>query len=227
MYKSNRSYRYQSKRKYAKKAYKPRGTYSKYEPTWGQVAQKALSGVKYLTGLINAEVKNIDDSQINIQSDYNGVIVNTINAPAQGDAYNQRSGDSIKCKTLTIRGEIKQQGTVQEETRIIIFLDKENKISTVAQLLSTVGSVNGVFSDKNNDYRYVTRVLFDQTLMVTTNDPIVTFKQVIPLEWHTHFAAGTTTVINNALKVAFITQQSVSANSSYLNYLSRLSYMDN
>lgn len=186
-------------------------------------AQKALKMAKYVAGLVNAESKYFETSSTGDTANFNGTIFN-IFQPAQGTAVNQRSGDSVKMKNLTFRGQLVIGGT-NELVRIIIFIDKENSISGANTLIQGTGTTIAVLGNKIQDNKYDSRILWDKTFnMTSANTPMKEFKIKLKLDSHVNFNAGTTTVANGALKMALIGQ---SAGGSLLRYDTYVSYLDN
>lgn len=217
------------KKRYSKKRFnkkkRPSTWYSRASSV-ASTAYKALTMASMVKRLVNAESKFFETATSNQQSDFSGAILQTLNNPAQGNTVNQREGDSIKNKNLTIRGEISRNG-VDEEFRLVIFLDKENTITTWAQLFGNQGALYSVFAAKNDDNKYDSKILHDRIYKITANQPIATIVKTIPLNFHTHFNAGSTNINDNAVKIAICSQQGTTANSSKFTYIARVTYLDN
>lgn len=199
---------------------------------WGNTAMKALSIARRVAGLVNAEAKDYYTNQSYFSADYNGTIVSLNGGITQGVADGQRTGDSIKMKELTIRGAVKVDTTVPggvDVGRLIIYIDKQNDITSGGNLLNTVGSAASVFSPKNDDKYYDTKIIFDRKFnMTTVQNTQFTFSKVIRLNKHVKYNNTTNAIENNALKLLWITQQpAAGAHGSQLMYDTKLSFMDN
>lgn len=228
-YKSNSNYNsnYNSRyNRYPKKRYNRYTKVNNQEDqnSYMNIASQALKTAKWVANLVNAEYKFYDDIVTGAVTNYNGSLVSSLMTIPQDVTANGRTGDSIKLKNLTWRFEIKQ-GSHEEVIRIILFNDKQDEISGVNQLLQTVGTSMGVYSPKNEDNKYNTKILFDKDFKVTNEYPITKIEEVIRLNFHADYVAGTTTVSNNVLKVAII-GQNVSNGATYSHY-TRLTYLDN
>lgn len=220
-YKSSGTRRSGSRRKYSRRS-GGGGT------NWMSMAKTALKTAKYVAALVNAESK-YDQTVITggVCDDTTGSIQLICNPP-QGTAANARSGDSIKMQTLTLRGNFDASTAVSPNAtfRIMVVLDKENAITTLAQLLQVTGGANTPFSPKNEDTKYDSKVLWDQHFVTGTAYPTKAFERVIHIGEHVHFTAGTTTITNNALKV-FVMSNIPLVSAPLVNYIARVTYLDN
>lgn len=191
----------------------------------GSTANWMLKKVKQLADAVNIEYKEYE-VQSNPTPDYNGSILNLC-SPAQGSANNQRIGDSLKMQTLTVRGKVIAGPVLAETVRIIIFNDKQNQITTGAQLLDNAGTVYAPISGKNEDNKYRSQVLFDRVFNVAPGyRPIIDFEAVIPIDLHTHFTAGTTTATDNMLKNCVISGLVSGTATATVLWCSYVSYTD-
>jgi len=204
-----------------RKTYKKKGFLEKALP----VAQKALKVAKFVAGIINAEFKYNLASASLVTPTWNGTVT-SLCLPSQGSGADQRTGDSIKLKDFVIRGVIDFNALgVPEMVRVVIFIDKQNAITTGAQFFQTVGVYLATESEKNEDNKYETKTLFDRTFMVSNYKPQTKFKYAMPIGYHTHFTKGTTAISNNALKMCYISQNPT--NSAKISYIVRTGYVDN
>lgn len=212
------------KRRASKKMYRKKRSYRKKKTNWGNLAYKAFKTAKWVAGLVNAESKYYEATAIATASTYTGALI-PLCYPAQGVGASQREGDSIKLKNLTIRGEFVFNGTNAENTRLIIFNDKENASTTAGDILEYTGSAVSVYSGKNPNLRFDTKILYDKTFTLDSSNPIRRFDIVLKCGWHTNFAAGTTTIENNSLKLLFIGQQAAAG--ATLSFIAKTTYIDN
>ena len=209
---------YGRRKPYKKRYVKNRGT------NWAGLARKAFKTAKWVAGLVNAEYKFFEVNTSPTAVDYNGGIY-ALCYPAQGVTAETRNGDSIKIKNLTLRGQFSQNSTTTETVRMIIFIDKENETVAGSDLLEITGSSQGVFSPKNPNLRFDSKILLDKTYIINSNSPIKKFDLTLKIGVHTNFIATTTNASNNALKLLVI-GQNASAGSKFQFY-SRCTYLDN
>jgi len=213
---------------YKKKSYpRKRRVYrkkSRGSTNWIGMAKKAYKTAKWVAGLVNSEYKYYEATQATqAVIDYNGQIFNLCD-PAQGDGATQRNGDSIKMKTLTLRGDIAYNGTTPETVRMIIFNDKESSVTAGSDILESTGVQTAPYSGKNPNYKYDTKILYDKTYVIDNQIPLRKFDIVLKVPNHVNFLATTTTIVNNALKLMFIGQ---TTNGSLFRFISKTTYVDN
>lgn len=116
------------------------------------LAQKALSAVNYIRGMINCEKKYFTVNSANTV-DQNGIVV-PLSQIDMGSGNNQRNGYSILLRSIYAQLEFKLDPSGTNATvRCIIIMDTENTgtVPTVSQLLQTVGSINAVTSPINTE----------------------------------------------------------------------------
>jgi len=217
--------RYNNKRRFRKRQV-AMSNVARFVRKGAKTALYAYSAYKLahrLADKINPEYKEFRVQQ-NPTPDYNGA-VSLINNMPQGTAQAQRVGDSVKMQTLTLRGIVSAGATLAETVRVIVFLDKENLITTGAQMLDNAGGGYAVISSKQEDNKYQTRILFDRVFHVSPGyRPKQSFTAVIPINIHTHFTAGTTTIKDGALRILSIGQ--LAAPTATVLWQSYLSYTD-
>ena len=113
-----------------------------------------------------------------------------------------------------------------EACRLIVFIDKESLITAGTFLLQTTGTYSSVYSEKNENNRYLTKVLYDRTFVVNNADTQQRqFKIYLKIKSPYPFLATTNQVRNNEIKIAFFTQSPT--NGSQISFISRFSYIDN
>ena len=190
------------------------------------LAKTAFKTAKFIAGIVNTEYKYFDIGAGLTASTWNGAIV-TLCQPAQGVTASQRTGDSIKIRNLTFRGEFSQNplGIATEVARMIIFFDKQNVINTVSQYLQYTGLYGAVYSQKNENTKYETKTLLDRTYVINSTYQQRKFDIVLRIDQHCNFQAGTTTIDTGALKVLYISQAPI--NGPLFSYNSRCTYIDN
>ena len=193
--------------------------------TKGSTANWMLKKVKQLADAVNIEYKEFE-LQSNPTPDYNGVLVNLC-APPQGIGFNERVGDGLKMQTLTFRGKIIAGPTLAETIRVIVFNDKQNQIVLGSQFIDNVGGPYAVLGAKNEATKYNTQVLWDRTFNVSPGyRPIIDFEGVIPIDLHTKFTPGQTSITTNSLKLFAISGLASAQATASVLWCSYVSYTD-
>jgi len=209
------------KRRVAKNAFK----YGAKAAYYGSVGYELYRDVKKLKDMVNVEYKEITWANTGTAVTYNGNN-DPLSVIPQGVANAQRTGDSVKLQTLTLRGAVNLNAAGQEGlVRMIILNDKNNIISTPATLLTDVGTSLAPFGLKVEENKYETKMLYDRTFKVSNQNPITPFKVVLPLNFHTNFVAGTTGVSTGMLRLIFVSN--ILINPPSVSYKVQLSYTDN
>lgn len=195
---------------------------------YGSVALKAYKMARRLMDSTNIEYKELQTLSSSQTPPYSGTIY-TLNTVAQGDDFNQRIGDSIKCQNLTLRGKIlpPPSSNAAEFIRLTIFWDKQNVITTGGQLWNNAGGTLAPFSQKTEDTKYQSKVLYDRTwkLIPNTDNDAQQFTVVLPINMHTHYSGNTTTIKDGALKMCLISDQTTAVH--LVSFDSIVSYTDN
>jgi len=191
----------------------------------GSTANWVVGKVRQLADAVNIEYKEFEINS-NPTPDYGGSVA-VLCAPTQGVGFTSRVGDSIKMQTLTLRGKVIAGPTLAETVRIIVFNDKQNVITTGTDLLDNPGTPYVVLAGKNEATKYQSQILFDRTFNVSPGyRPIIDFEAVIPINLHTHFVAGSTTIKDNALKNCIISGLSSASATAQVLWCSYVSYTD-
>lgn len=227
-----------NKKQYGRKRYtkygKKRGMFSRVArmgmkyATAGSTAMVALRLAKRVADAVNTEYKEIQTLSSS-QTPPNSGTIYTLNTVAQGDDFNQRIGDSIKVQNLTLRGKIlpPAMSNAAEFIRLTIFWDKQNVISTGGLLWNNAGGSLAPFSQKTEDTKYQSKVLYDKVwkLIPNTDNDAQHFQVVLPINLHTHYSGNTTTIKDGALKMCLISDSTTAAH--LVSFDSIVSYTDN
>lgn len=201
-----------------------RAAFRRYGSKIGNVAYSALKLAKRLKDAVNIEYKYYDSLTYSTAT-YTGSVV-TLNNMSQGTTDVTRVGDSIKVQNLIIRGMVNwsnQQGVA----RMMVIWDPQNKITAVSDLLESTGSAWAPYSPKKFDNRFQCRVLYDKTMTFHSNLPLLLVPDiVIPINEHTQFSGGSTTISTGALKLIYLSNSS-GATDPYFTLYQRVTYTDN
>lgn len=198
------------------------------DPAIVKVARTAYNGYRLarkLANAVNIEYK-FSDTTANASPDQSGILY-TLNDMAQGDSDSTRDGDSVKIQNLVIRGSMNKGASATNSwCRMLIFWDKDNLVTAATDILENyMGSATAPFAPKNHDRRFQTRVLYDKVFSLDASNSARNFEQVIKIDQHTNYNEGTTTIYRGALKLLFISNESV--NYPFVQYIARISYTDN
>lgn len=209
--------------------YRKRGRWSQQDfLKYAGYAYSAYKGYRILRGLVNVEEKYFDTSSTGQTADYDGTL-HYLFQPAQGDGDVSRDGDSCKILTSAIRFTCTAHASIDTWIRVIVFWDKQNTISTGADLLETTGSSAAVYSWRDYDKRFHAKVLFDQRYLLTTDEvggtQYVTKDLNFNIGKHCQFEAGTTTPNTGVLKIMFISDQQT--NIPGYSFYARTIFVDN
>lgn len=194
--------------------------------TKGGMAYRALKLARRVADAVNIEYKINDVSSNAGAVDYNGGVSSMLSAIAQGTSDSQRIGDSLKVQNITFRCFAARNGA-DALVRFMLIWDPQNQITGVTDVLASIGSGLSIVSPKNYDKRFRCRVLHDQIMPVTSGNATFQLQDiVIPINEHTQFSGGTTTILTGDLKLLVISNL-VTTNLPTFTYYSRVSFTDN
>lgn len=177
------------KKKFGRRRFKKRKAGGWRNMKLGTVANKAYSGYKFLRSIVNVE-KHFFDSNF---SGTLGTAGGSFSADflTQGDAYNNRAGNSILVKSLFITFALTVGATSPQVVRIVVYLDRENRAATPATL--DVLESNTVEAPINHTNGSRFKILRDFRIHLnTTNHPTATPKCFIKLNHHAKYNDGNT-----------------------------------
>lgn len=192
------------------------------------VAMKALKGLQFVRGIINAEKKFFDTSVASTYT-YNGA-VNCLTLVPGGSALSQRNGNSIFVRGLSIRGSILlDTGTSSCVVRMIVFQDLDSDPGTVnpTDVVQTIGTADAPYAPVENVNRRRFKIL--TTKMVTlssSGDIMLPFKTWIPLKTHCRWNTSTASDINKGHIYTLILSDRTTFPPT-IRYVSRVHYYDN
>lgn len=134
-----------------------------------------------------------------------GYVSGPVNVPALGPGNQDRIGNDIMMKNLTLRFVVSQYLNNEEPVRIVVIWDKQNQINSGSDLWEFAGNsgMQPVVSPKNYANKYRSKILYDQTFEITSDNSIHIRDVVIPLNKLTHFT-GASTLETGAVKVCCI-----------------------
>jgi len=217
------------RRTYRKKYYKKKkSNYNSYANT----AIKALRVANQVRQLVNTEFHYHDTSTTQSPVDYNGDVGSLMDIP-QGDGDDERQGDSIRMKNLTMQGMVEYDAAGSLDNQVVtimILLDKQNKVSLAADVLEASYIATGIapFAPKDRDKMYQTKMLAKRTVSVNADKPLSRFKiNLSNINFHTQYENETTTINTNDLKLLIISNDPSATDGPNITYIARLTFIDN
>lgn len=157
--------------------------------------------------------------------------VHDLTAVTQGDAYNNRTGDSIKPISLTVRGLIdaNASGPTEQKIRLIIFQYKQENgtAPTASEIIEATTSPANLVSPKKADDRYDSKILFDRVFNVSVGGAYGSrqFSQYFKLAGHINFVTGSTSKEAGGIYAMIMSNENTNQPSMYI--YSRLGFYDN
>lgn len=149
----------------------------------------AVKGVNLMKGIINSELHKHD--QNNTQTlDTNAQIV-LLTGTNQGDAINNRQGNSSLGKYITYNFATELQGSTPAQVRVILFVDTDNdgETPTETELLQAPSNIRSAMNTANTQ-RFT--ILYDRILTLSPNgDQLLGEKIYRTLNFHQKYRGPT------------------------------------
>lgn len=201
------------------------------------IATSALRTASLVKSLINVEYKYVDNYNATavIPGTYGtvgDVILQT--GITQGDSVNQRNGNSVKLKSVYIRGLFSLDTTVLPHTdiRLMVIKDLEGVYSSGTAISpSDILQIPNYFLSPiniNNGKRF--KVLYDRTISLDASNPSRMFKIFMKSNQHLRFTGPTNTATDEGhyYLCAFVDSSTTAATTALTwNYNTRIRYLDN
>ena len=218
--------------RYRKKNYRKKTPWYNKKYNALQIAGKALSGVKYLKGLVNSEMLHVN--QVNAAGiDYNGTIYHLTNI-GQDDTASGRTGNSLLLKSVFLRVKFEKDASATSSSciKMMIIQDKQQVSDTTPAISDILESSGNIYSPLSplkigSSGRY--KILYSKqfTLDVTGGWTSKVIEKYIPMYLHVRYngTAGTD-IQKNGIYVIFISDKVTTLLPTQTMY-SRLGYHDN
>lgn len=194
-------------------------------------AMQALRVANQVKGLLNVEFKYHDTTQTGVAVSDDG-IQPQICDPAQGDAQQQRDGDSIRVKRLVIRGYLKFDAQIADGSMVRLCVVRSTR-GALAPLTNMIdpnyyGTALSPIFHKNYENRKHYKIMKDLVFKVTPDTIAVPFKINMKLDHKVEFDAGSTSPTANAFYLLCISDADAGGTDfPLLTYVSRMYYVDN
>lgn len=187
----------------------------------------AVKGVNLMKGIINSEIKKSDISMNPLQPSTTAIftLLSEIN---QGDDYNNRQGNSVLDKYLTLRWGLSLNAAATfTQVRMIIFIDGDNDMETPteAQLLTTP---TNLMSSINPDYSARFTILYDQVHNLSNSgEKVISDKFYKVLNFHSKFVTGTGATGFGRNSIWLYLKSTEATNTPVFTGYSRIAFYDN
>lgn len=196
-----------------------------------QIAGKALSGVKYIKTMINAEKKYHDVTFVNIGMNNSGAIY-SLSAIAQGDTSVQREGKSLLCNSIFVRGSVNVNGSANSNVvRLMVIRDTMNTgtLPVVTDVLDYSGTVLAPMAPISRTKAGRFSVLWSQTFtMSLAGNQVQLFKKYIKVDKHVKYTGPLATdEYKGQLFLLAIASTPTGIGEPYIDMTSRTGYYDN
>lgn len=203
--------------------------YKKYK-SYRSMAYTAYKGVRMLKGLVNVERKFADTQVVGNIVDTGSITL--LNPVSAGNDANQRSGNSILGKYLTIRMTATCEPTATTTyLRVIILMDLNGQgvAPTLASILQDITIGDGINSAKNIDNTDRFWILKDKVIPLDIADSRTAVRKwYIPLNTHLKYSGtNATDVDTNAIYAVMLSDQGTGTYEPYVNFYCRLAFYDN
>lgn len=188
-------------------------------------AYKAYKGVKYLKGLVNAELHHWETDVSNAQPSTTG-IVKHLSDLTIGDLATNRTGNSILAKYLFGRIQF-SKNTAAPITFIRCMIVKDNQqIGDTSPLISNILSSVSTYSPLNPNTAGRFKIMKDFTIKLEATKTASQIKINMKLPFHIKFNGSTGVDIQkNGLYFVMLSNEPINFPSVYYNL--KLSFYDN
>lgn len=194
-----------------------------------QMASKAIKGVNYLRGLVNAELKKYDVVSADDPSS-SGIVI-PLHDMGTGDSDSQRNGNSIFVRYVNVGGFIRHNmaATNPSQVRIMLFIDKQqvgDSVPTPSMVLETVANTQTPYSKLNSDTVGRFSILFSRIYQVNEQRPCISYFIKKSMRHHIRYNGMLSTDVQKGGIYLLIAGPNVT-NNPRVTWNSRLSFHDN
>lgn len=195
--------------------------------TWGGVARKALKVANFVRTLVNVEKKFFDINATALTTMSNTGAVYAMTGVPQGDAYNQREGNSFKLVSqfFRIQAYLNPGNVGGENVRFMVVSDNEDQGSIPA--VTDILEVPNVISPLNHTNGTRFKVWYDKMYTMTQEGrEVVDFKMFKKCQHHVKFSGpgGGNTREGNLYLLAICNS---STNFPSFSWYNRVRFIDN
>lgn len=175
------------------------------------------------------ELKSIDNNaNVGVVVPNTGQIT-SFGIPSNGDLANNRDGDEIFVHGVDFRMQIVNNGTATTMTRVILYLDLKNIVSTASAILDTTGNTLAPLSHFARENRNLYKVVYDRTFLtdaVKQGQVLVKFNKKFKRPKKQVYAPGTNNPTCNVFKMLIISDLSVGLGAPSIDMVMREYFTD-
>lgn len=220
--------RYYRRRRYTRRRKSVPWYNKKYTPL--QLAQKAISGVRYLKGLVNSE-KFKHDMTSSSTITRTGTMLHLTNI-AQGDGDGQRTGNSIFVRNVGIRFSIlyNTSGASAQRVRMMLVIDSQqvgDTLPSVSDVLDVAGTASAPLSFLNDQTVGRFKVLKSRMYTVYADKNNIVSQWNINLRHHVRYNGAAATDIQKGGIYLLMVSSEDNTNPPAVERNIRVAYHDN
>lgn len=201
-----------------------------YKKSWGSsalsMASKALRMANYFKQIINVEHKHSEVGYLG-ETVSTGIVTH-LTPIATGDDPDERNGTSVLARFLNIRGEIRwNTSSPYQRCRIVIIRDNQ-QVDDTSPTLTEIFNENNPLSHLSvadpGRFKILAQRNFTADMQKLTTSFHITYK----MQYHLRFngTAGTD-ISKNGTYLCLMTSDITTGEGANLEYISRLTYVDN
>jgi hypothetical protein len=193
----------------------------------GHTADQAWNLAKKALSMLNVEYKEVSVGYTGSSNtiDYNGTLLLATSNISQGSTDSTRNGDSIKLQRLKGLWAF-FRGGADAIVRMVVTVEAAPGINANSNVCESAGSSNAPLSFPSWDYRHNFRVVFDRTIILTSQDPEKVVDLDLKFDHDVQYIAGGTNVAHGQVTLWFFSDL-VTSNLPYMRSTSQLSWLDN
>lgn len=208
--------------------------------SWGSYFRRGVSAVQNIASLwsairsikgkINSEMYKLDQSQTGVNLSTTGGVIHCT-AVAQGDGDGNRTGNSIFCRALNIKGVLQfnaSSAVLSQAIRLIVVRDVQQVGDTSPTCSNLLESIT-TYSHLNSDTVGRFKVLYNHVFTVDTQNGVMKPFQInLPLYSHARFnGTASTDIQKGGIYFMVLSNVAAASNPPTMDYEMRLSYHDN
>lgn len=189
-----------------------------------QLARKALSGVRYIRGLVNSEMFKYDSGMQNVT----GHTIIPLAPLATGNDDASRTGNSVLVRALNLKVACYQNPTAQDTLfRVMIFIDTQqigDTAPTIGDVLDTAHPMQVLNSNTAGRFKIIKSAVFHTSKAAETLKQINVYKKMYH---HIRYNGAASTDIQKGGIYLMLLSDQASGTLPTFFYNWRLSYRDN
>lgn len=209
------------------KRYSKRSSKRRSKRSAAATANKALAIAKKTQRRV--ELKHWDQVENTTTILDDGTVPTALCSPVQGDAPNQRDGDSVFVTSVDIRGSILMASL--DIVRVVVYTWNAGASTLPSDVFQNTNSATAVFTHKDWDGRFRSNFLLDKVICPlgydsNTNREVPFHFRVKGMNHRVRMANGGIVPENGQIYIVFMSNQAVSAEAPTVSWRSRVIFKD-